>query len=108
MMPGEGVARWPGQAHRAGEGRAKYSRDRLELNRGAGRFRVPVIDRQLRDAFRHLHALGPRPVGELVLALARDPQRLMPLLDDAKRWSPEEMEQLNARDWLELPLWVAP
>mgnify|MGYP000172643782 CR=1 FL=1 len=107
MVRGEGNARLAWGANRAGEGAGEYSRDRLELNHGAD-FRLLGCDRHFRDHVRHLHRLGPRPVGHLLLEVARDPQRLMPLLDDAKRWSPEEIAQLDARDWPEPPLWGVP
>jgi hypothetical protein len=58
--------------------------------------------------FKHLvaklHALGPRPVGELLLQIAADEEALVASLECLTEFDPRLVAALDARDWPHPPL----
>ena len=57
---------------------------------------------RFRRLVRHLHRLGPRPTGELLLEVSDDRDRLLERLEDYARFSPVQVAELGADDWLDL------
>ena len=67
--------------------------------RDAVRFRAMV---------RRVHNLGQRPLGELLLEVAGNRERLLELLERYGRYDPALVVALGATDWLDPPLWAVP
>jgi hypothetical protein len=72
--------------------------------------RRPQLRRDLRfqRLTQHLHRLGPRPVAELLLELARDhglEGAIMAKLEVYSTLAPSLVERLGGRDWAPPPLW---
>jgi hypothetical protein len=64
--------------------------------------------RPFRRGVRHLHALGVRPVGELLLDETSDLERLLYRLENYGLWTPQQVAELGGRDWVDgLPRSVA-
>jgi hypothetical protein len=61
--------------------------------RDAVRFRAMV---------RRVHRFGPRPVGELLLELGDDRERLFERLERFAQFTPAAVAALGADDWLDL------
>ena len=57
---------------------------------------------RFRRLVRHLHRLGPRPTGELLLEVADDRDRLLERLEHLARFTPAQIAALGADDWLDL------
>ena len=57
---------------------------------------------RFRRLVRHLHRLGPRPVGELLLEVAADQDELLRRLEDLARWDPAVVAWLGADDWRDI------
>lgn len=51
-----------------------------------------------------LHALGPRPVGEILLQVAADEEALVASLERLAELDPRLVAALDARDWPRAPL----
>ena len=61
-------------------------------------------DPRFRRQVSHLHALGPRPVGELLIEVAGDERRLSEALDRYAGLGPALVMALDAREWPRPPL----
>ena len=55
-----------------------------------------------RRLVRHLHQLGARPVGEVLLEVASSEALLLARLEFYARFSPAQIAALGADDWLDL------
>ena len=62
---------------------------------------------RFRRLVRHLHGLGPRPVGELLLEVADDRDLLLERLEHLAQFDPEFARLMGAHDWIEA-LWAVP
>ena len=67
----------------------------------------PSSDPRFRHLVRRLHALGPRPTGELLLVVAGDRERLFERLEHLAQFDPEFARLMGAHDWIET-LWAVP
>lgn len=75
--------------------------DRPHFSLTTGGCHLPA-DLHFRRLVRHLHRLGPRTVGELLLDETANPERLLIRLEGFARWSPRQIAELGCRDWVDL------
>lgn len=80
------------------------------VSAGAREGRDPVRASGERSAVRyhrlvqHVHALGPRPLGELLLQVAADRDALLDQLEVLAAWDSAVIRWFGADDWYRLPL----
>ena len=92
----------------AGGGKAQTT-GRAVCSRTAAPAEVLRLDPRFRGLTRHLHRLGPRPLGELLLEIARDHDlepALVAKLEVYADLDPVAVPLLGACDWPSVPVSV--
>jgi len=62
----------------------------------------PTAERARRQQVRCIHALGPRPLGEMLREIKRDPAGIDQIVERYAGLDPVRVEAAGGRDWLDL------